>query len=423
MSRVSIASPAFFQESCRGKVFFGLACRRDCSHGRGADAYASQPGLTSRHCSRRAAFGLCSCRTHRRGCVAAPPNIVMIISDDHAWTDYSFVGHQQIQTPHLDRLARREPDVHARLRAIEPVLPEPGVDHHRPVPASTQDDEQRSAASARKSHGGDFDNAADFRAGREIMTRHLEAVPTLPRLLARSGYVSLQTGKWWQGDFSRGGFTHGMTKGDRHGDEGSTSAARRCSRSTISSLPRAATSKAVLRLVRPDDAAPTAQPAGAIARRSTKKTPHRCTSPEYWAMVEWFDETSATCSSTSTSRDCAENTIVVYVTDNGWITDPDDRQLRAQVEAIAVRRRVAHADHDPLARACETAPFRCTGQLDRSGTHAAGGRRRGAAAAGCTASTCSTNRPSQARQPFSANASRTTRETSTTRPPACAGDG
>jgi uncharacterized sulfatase len=34
-----------------------------------------------------------------------PPNIVMIISDDHAWTDYGFMGHPHIQTPNLDKLA------------------------------------------------------------------------------------------------------------------------------------------------------------------------------------------------------------------------------------------------------------------------------------------------------------------------------
>ena len=36
---------------------------------------------------------------------AAPTNVVMIISDDHAWTDYGFMGHAGIKTPHLDRLA------------------------------------------------------------------------------------------------------------------------------------------------------------------------------------------------------------------------------------------------------------------------------------------------------------------------------
>ena len=33
------------------------------------------------------------------------PNILLIISDDQGWTDYGFMGHPEIQTPHLDRLA------------------------------------------------------------------------------------------------------------------------------------------------------------------------------------------------------------------------------------------------------------------------------------------------------------------------------
>ena len=34
-----------------------------------------------------------------------PPNIVFILSDDQAWTDYGFMGHKDIKTPHLDKLA------------------------------------------------------------------------------------------------------------------------------------------------------------------------------------------------------------------------------------------------------------------------------------------------------------------------------
>ena len=33
------------------------------------------------------------------------PNVLYIISDDQAWTDYGFMGHPQIKTPHLDKLA------------------------------------------------------------------------------------------------------------------------------------------------------------------------------------------------------------------------------------------------------------------------------------------------------------------------------
>src|SRR5687767_1652268 len=42
-----------------------------------------------------------------RAANAAPPNIVLIVSDDQAWTDYGFMGHPLIQTPNLDKLAAR----------------------------------------------------------------------------------------------------------------------------------------------------------------------------------------------------------------------------------------------------------------------------------------------------------------------------
>ncbi|MDE0737077.1 MAG: sulfatase-like hydrolase/transferase, partial [Pirellulaceae bacterium] len=35
------------------------------------------------------------------------PNVVLIISDDQSWTDYSFMKHPVIKTPSLDRLVRQ----------------------------------------------------------------------------------------------------------------------------------------------------------------------------------------------------------------------------------------------------------------------------------------------------------------------------
>ena len=34
------------------------------------------------------------------------PNVLYIISDDQSWTDYGFMGHPQIKTPRLDKLAK-----------------------------------------------------------------------------------------------------------------------------------------------------------------------------------------------------------------------------------------------------------------------------------------------------------------------------
>jgi uncharacterized sulfatase len=43
---------------------------------------------------------------------------------------------------------------------------------------------------------------------------------------------------------------------------------------------------------------------------------------KYWAMVEWFDETCGALLKHLDDQGLRENTIVVYVSDNGWITNP-----------------------------------------------------------------------------------------------------
>ena len=54
------------------------------------------------------AFGLCLLAPAAAlAADAKRPNIVFIISDDHAWTDYGFMGHPHIETPNLDKLASR----------------------------------------------------------------------------------------------------------------------------------------------------------------------------------------------------------------------------------------------------------------------------------------------------------------------------
>ena len=40
------------------------------------------------------------------GAAASPPNIVFIVADDLGRGDLACIGHAEIKTPHLDRLAR-----------------------------------------------------------------------------------------------------------------------------------------------------------------------------------------------------------------------------------------------------------------------------------------------------------------------------
>lgn len=252
---------------------------------------------------------------------APPPNIVLIISDDHAWTDYGFMGHPTIRTPHLDRLARQSrtfkhgyvpsslccPSLASIITGLYPHQHKV-TSNDPPIPAGMKP--------------GPFQKSDAFLKGREVMSRHLEAVPTLPRLLAKQGYLSLQTGKWWQGHYRRGGFTHGMTKGQRHGDEG-LAIGRKSMQPIRDFIDTAVQEKKPFFVwyapMLPHD--PHTPPQRLLDRyRDRTRSIHLA---RYWAMVEWFDETCGELLAHLEQTKQAENTIVAYVADNGWVQNPD----------------------------------------------------------------------------------------------------
>src|SRR5213080_911366 len=116
----------------------------------------------------------------------SPPNVVLIISDDQAWNDYGFMGHPHVRTPHLDRLAAQSL-VYTRGYDTSSVC----------------------CTSLASMITGLYPHQAKdlaYRKNRERMVKHITEVPTVPRLLAERGYVSFQTGKWWQGHYRTGGF-------------------------------------------------------------------------------------------------------------------------------------------------------------------------------------------------------------------------
>ncbi len=249
-----------------------------------------------------------------------PPNLLLIIADDQAWTDYGFMGHPQIRTPRLDRLAAESlcftrgyvpsslccPSLASIITGLYP-------HQHRVV----SNDPPRPAGMA----AAEFYRSSEFLAGRERMATFLESVPTLPRLLQDRGYVSFQSGKWWQNHFSRGGFTHGMTQGGRHGDAGLEIGRRTLQPiwDFVDTAERAGKPWFVWYApMLPHD--PHTPPERLLAkyRPLTNSLPVA----RYWAMVEWFDETCGQVLDFLENRGLATNTVVAFVADNGWITDP-----------------------------------------------------------------------------------------------------
>jgi uncharacterized sulfatase len=262
---------------------------------------------------------------------AAPPNIVMIISDDQMWTDYSFMGHPAIQTPHLDKLAAQSltftrgyvpsslccPSLASIITGLYP--------HQHKVTSNDPPEAPAAPAAkgaAKKKAGTVRQGTKEFAEGREVMNRHMEAVPTLPRELVKHGYLALQTGKWWQGHFSRGGFTHGMTKGSRHGDEG-LDIGRKTMQPIYDFIATARKEhKPFFVWYAPMLPHTPHTPPERLFEKYKSKTSSEFVA-RYWAMVEWFDETCGDLLRHLDQQGLAENTIVVYVTDNGWIQRPD----------------------------------------------------------------------------------------------------
>jgi len=250
-----------------------------------------------------------------------PPNIVLSVSDDPAWTDYGFMGHPHIKTPNLDRLAKESltftrgyvpaslccPSLASIITGLQP--------HRNKV---TSNDPPCPPGMARK----DFQKSEAFTAGRERMNQHLEAVPTLPTILKQHGYLSLQTGKWWQGHFSHGGFTHGMTTGGRHGDVGLDIGRKTMQPISDFITTAKAEQKPFLVWYAPLMPHDPHTPPQRLLDKYLPLAPSVHVA-RYWAMIEWFDETIGELITTLDKSGQRDNTIIAYVADNGWIQDPD----------------------------------------------------------------------------------------------------
>ncbi len=246
------------------------------------------------------------------------PNIIFIISDDQGAGDYSFMRHPQLQTPHIDKLKAQSlaftrgfvpssvccPSLASLITGLYP--------HQHKVTANDPPLPQGTKAK------GGRGSTAELTAQWNTMLDH---VPTLPRLFAGAGYLSFQTGKWWQGDFSHGGFTQGMTQGDRHGDAGLTIGREGLQPIYDFMTTARQQQKPFLVWYAPMMPHTPHTPPDRLFKKYAAKTesPHIA---RYWAMCEWFDETCGELLAHLESEKLAENTIVIYLADNGWIQSP-----------------------------------------------------------------------------------------------------
>lgn len=253
------------------------------------------------------------------------PNIVFIISDDQAWNDYGFMGHEMIETPHIDRLASQSltftrgyvsaplcsPSLASMITGLYP--------HQHGITGNDPDfktEEKRYSAAWRKERLNHFDT----------LIQNFKEKPLLTDILSEQGYISFQTGKWWLGSYQDGGFDYGMTHADperdgRHGDFGLKIG--RQGMDTIQSF---------LDMVQEENDpfflwyAPFLphtphNPPDSLLEKYLKTTESEPIA-RYRANCEWFDITVGQLLDILEKRELSENTVIFYVCDNGWKQDP-----------------------------------------------------------------------------------------------------
>lgn len=250
---------------------------------------------------------------------SARPNVVFILGDDQAWSDYGFMGHPDIQTPHLDRLAARSL-VFERGYVASPLC--------RPSLASMV----TGRFPFRHGVTGNDVDGRNNRAALDVpLRKQFHRHPGFIRMLTKNGYLAHQSGKWWEGSFKDGGFTHGMTHGDpkrrgRHGDDG-LKIGRQGMKPVTDFIDHAvAEKKPFFVWYAPFLPHTPHNPPKRLLDKYVKDGRARDVA-KYYAMCEWFDETCGELLGHLEQKGVADNTLVLFICDNGWAarsTNADD---------------------------------------------------------------------------------------------------
>lgn len=247
-----------------------------------------------------------------------PPNIVLIISDDHHWSDHGFMGHPVVQTPHLDRLAS-ESLVYTRGYTPTSVC--------RPSLATmvTGLYPHQHGITGNDPPGG-MSGGPEARAE---MVQIFQPKETVLERLHADGYLSFQSGKWWEGDPTGHGFTSGMTHGDvtrggRHGDEG-LKIGREGMQPIKDFIASAGENPFMLYFAPFLPHTPHNPPDSLLVQYQAPDRPEPVA--KYYAMIDWFDRTVGELLDELDAKGLREHTVVLYTVDNGWVQAVGDQKM------------------------------------------------------------------------------------------------
>ena len=166
---------------------------------------------------------------------------------------------------------------------------------------------------------------------RNQLIANIDRIDTVPRMLQEKGYLSHQSGKWWEGHYSRGGFTHGMTHGDpkrggRHGDQG-LQIGRQGLEPIHSFIKESKEEEKPFFIWYAPFLPHTPHNPPERLLKKYQEDGRPLPLAKYYAMCEWFDETCGELLGIIDDEGLRKETVVIYVTDNGWIQRTPDMDL------------------------------------------------------------------------------------------------
>lgn len=263
-----------------------------------------------------------------------PPNVVLIIADDLGWPYLGFLGDENVITPNMDIIGNGgavfevghatsnfcRPTLQSLITGLYPVQ----YENRMKLIADETIDTMGIPA--------DVDTVRERNMFRQqVETSAIEQMTTLPRLLGQHGYVSHQSGKWWEQSYAHGGFTHGMTDnweweaaadlGDRWFFTFMGGQGQRIGRETM---------EPVTSFIEDHAEQPFFLWYGPALPHTPLNAPDKFykyfedrddlseSAKLYYANIAWFDWGVGELLDSLREQRVLDNTLIIYINDNGW---------------------------------------------------------------------------------------------------------
>ena len=263
------------------------------------------------------------------------PNVVLLVGDDQGYPYFGFMGADYVETPNMDILANSGtlftngyvPDNHCRpslATLMTGVLP---IQYEKEAALKKEELMTSETYLALDQEGQATWNA-------EYPFQSMNYFTTLPEILATKGYLSFQGGKWWEFNYQNGGFTHGMTEGwTPHDKENGGKWFKQFMGGSGLELARATMQPAYDFIDLAGDTpfflwyAPELPhyPFDAPDKYYSIYADQDMTesAKRYYANCTWFDDGVGELIRYLKEKGKFENTLFIYVNDNGWEQEPD----------------------------------------------------------------------------------------------------